>query len=127
MGDMMFSSRWVEPDKKEVFMRRVMVFVLSGIFSILLLLFALESAMANQMVRAYVLLETPASLEAVQSSSGSWSNCKPLFNRIFTGEILVHIHCNDIHDLNEAITRNLPRVEGVSRITILRIRVGEGD
>ena len=114
-------------DKKEVFMRRVMSFFLLTIVSMLLPHFTLESAMANPMVGAYVLLETPSGLEAVRSSSGSFSNCKPLFHVIFTGEILVHIHCNDVHDLNEAITRNLSKVEGVSRITILRIRVGEGD
>ncbi len=100
-------------------MRTSQSFVLMMVLVCLFLFFHVQAATAA--VRAYILLEAAATQTAIESSTGSFLNCKPLFNRIFSGEYIVHLHCNEMEDLHKAMKVNLSKAEGVSGITILRI------
>ena len=102
-------------------MPKVTTHYLSVILFILFSMLTVKTALAGQIVRAYVLLETPVKLETVKASNGGMSNCKPLFHRIFSGEILVHVQCSDMKDLNKAITDQLSQTEGLTNMTIMRI------
>jgi hypothetical protein len=82
---------------------------------------AVQPALA-QTVRAYVLFEmtadrdTGAVFEALRS--GSLMNCKQLVESLMRGEVVAHVECNDLESLNPALTDDLPKVEGVSGVTI---------
>lgn len=46
----------------------------------------------------------------------SLGNCKQLFHRFSTGEVILQVTCNDANSLNTAITE-FAAVEGVTRVT----------
>lgn len=101
-------------------MRNVTVGGFAGALCLLSFLAASQPAMAQQMVRAYVLVETtPGDANTVQDALASLglSNCKPLVESLWHSEVIVHLQCNDPESLNVAIVDRISRVEGVSRTT----------
>jgi len=50
-------------------------------------------------------------------------NCKQLFHRFSTGEVILQVTCNDAKSLNTAITE-FAAVEGVTRVTTCVVKSG---
>jgi hypothetical protein len=83
---------------------------------------------AAQTVRAYALFEiapggdSDAVFEALRSHS--LMNCKQLVERLVPGEVVAHLECNDLESLSQALTSELPKIEGVTRVTIWMVATG---
>jgi len=93
----------------------------SLIISFLLLTLAAvpSSAVAGEMVRAYVLVETsPDMQDSVRQSLGSLSNCLALVQSVWHNELVAHIQCNDAKSLGSAVTSRIPKIDGVLRATL---------
>jgi DNA-binding Lrp family transcriptional regulator len=75
------------------------------------------------MVRAYILIETTPDRDgAIRDSVGhGLGNCLALGHSFRPAEVMVHIECTDLESLQQAITQDLARKEGVRRITTLLI------
>jgi hypothetical protein len=75
------------------------------------------------MVRAYVLIETtPEKTGAVLAGVGSnLTDCLALGHHFMGTELVVHLHCDNVRFLHEAIVENLPSREGVVRVTPLHV------
>ncbi len=96
-------------------MRKLVV----GCFAIIISLMsgALQPAMA--LPQAYVLVEkNGVDIDTVRPFFHGIMNCKALFGQIVHSEVIVRLECNDLKNLNTAITNNVLRIEGVSRATI---------
>lgn len=109
-------------------MRNVTVGCFAGALCLLSSLAASQPAMAEQMVRAYVLVETtPGSTNTVHDALAGLGmmNCKPLVESLWHSEVIVHVQCNDPESLNVAITEGIARVEGVARTTTWVIIKGQ--
>ncbi len=109
-------------------MRNVTVGRLAGALCLLFSLAASQPAMAQQMVRAYVLVETtPGSTNTVHDALAGLglSNCLALVESLWHSEVIVHLQCNDPESLNVAITEGIARVEGVARATTWVIIKGQ--
>jgi hypothetical protein len=81
-----------------------------------------------QTVRAYALVETaPGSPGTVVESLRGLSlmNCLQLVETLFPSEVVAHIECNDLASLNEAVTSDIAKLEGVSKVTLWAITKGE--
>ncbi len=101
-------------------MRNVTVGCFAGALCLLFSMSALQPAMAGEMVRAYVLVETtPGSAGTVRDALAGLGmmNCKPLVKSLWHSEVIVHVQCNDPESLNVAIADGISRVEGVARTT----------
>ncbi len=101
-------------------MRNVTVGRLAGALCLLFSLAASQPALAQQMVRAYVLVEmTPGDSNTVHDALAGvgLSNCKQLVESLWHSEVIVHLQCNDPESLNVAIADGISRVEGVARTT----------
>ena len=81
---------------------------------------ALQPAMA--LPRAYVLIEGGLDIDTVRPFFDNMMNCKALFGQIVPSEVVVHIECNGMKDLNAAITNHVFGIEGASRATIWVMR-----
>jgi hypothetical protein len=83
---------------------------------------------AAQTVRAYALFEiaagsdSDAAFEALRSRS--LMNCKQLVESLWSGEVVAHVECNDLDSLSQALTNDLPKIEGVTRVTIWTVATG---
>jgi hypothetical protein len=83
------------------------------------------SASAEEMVRAYVLLEAkPGQLQNALQSVNGLGNCLALTHSFMGDEILAHIHCDGPKYLNTAITEDIPKNEAVARVTVLAVLKG---
>jgi hypothetical protein len=83
---------------------------------------------AAQTVRAYALVETAQGSPGtvVESLRGlSLMNCLQLVETLVPSEVVAHIECNDLASLNEAVTKDIPKVEGVSKVTLWSVTKGE--
>ncbi len=101
-------------------MRNVTVGCFAGALCLLFSMSALQPAMAGEMVRAYVLVETtPGGANPVRDALAGLGmmNCKPLVKSLWHSEVIVHVQCSDPESLNVAIADGISRVEGVSRTT----------
>ncbi len=101
-------------------MRNVTVGSFAGALCLLFSMSALQPAMAGEMVRAYVLVETtPGSTNTVRDAlvGLGMSNCKPRVKSLWHSEVIVEVVCNDLESLNVAITDGIAGVEGVARTT----------
>jgi len=89
---------------------------------------ALAGPAAAQNARAYALVElaadsdSSAALEALRSLS--LMNCLQLVESLVPGEVLLHVECNDLASLSQALTGDFPQVEGVARVTVWRVATG---
>jgi hypothetical protein len=84
-----------------------------------------SSASAEEMVRAYVLLEAkPGQLQNALQSVNGLGNCLALTHSFMGDEILAHIHCDAPKYLNTAITEDIPKNEAVARVTVLAVIKG---
>ncbi len=92
----------------------------SAIALFLSLLFQWQPAMAGERVEAYLLVTTSASLEAIQASTSGLSNCKALYESL-AREIIVHVRCNNLTDLNRAITDTFAEAEEISQLTVFKL------
>ena len=89
-----------------------------GCFAIILCalsIAAVQPAMAKP--QAYVLVEG-VDIDTVRSSFRDIMNCKARFGKIVRSEVIVLIECNELRDLNVAITNSVLQIEGGSRTTI---------
>ena len=101
-------------------MRNVTVSCFASALFLLSSMAASQPAMAQQMVRAYVLVEmSPGAANTVHDALAGvgLSNCKQLVESLWHSEVIVHLQCNDPESLNVAITDGISRVEGVARTT----------
>ncbi len=101
-------------------MRNVTVGCFAGALCLLFSMAASQPAMAGEMVRAYILVETtPGDTGTVHDALAGLGmmNCKPLVKSLWHSEVIVHVQCNDPESLNVAITKGISRVEGVARTT----------
>jgi nitrate reductase NapAB chaperone NapD len=74
------------------------------------------------MPRAYVMIQTePDKLDGVRQSLGRLSMSKAIVESLWPGELVVHIEGNDAKSLADALTGQLPAIEGVRRITVWTI------
>jgi hypothetical protein len=74
------------------------------------------------MPRAYVLIEAPfEKTTSVRNALGSLGNCKALVEALWPGELVVHIEGNDPDSLHDGLTRQLPAIDGVTRMTVWSI------
>ena len=81
-----------------------------------------SSARAEEMVRAYVLLEAkPGQVQNALQSVSSLGNCLALTHSFMGDEILAHIHCDGPKYLNTAITEDIPKNDAVARVTVLAV------
>ena len=74
-------------------------------------------------VRAYILIETAdGKAGSVSDSVGSGlMNCKALGHNFQSTEVVVHLEGTALEDLHRAITVDLPKLDGVKRITPVAI------
>ena len=80
---------------------------------------------AEEMVRAYVLLEAkPGQLQNALQSVNGLGNCLALTHSFMGDEILAHIHCDGPKYLNTAITEDIPNNEAVARVSVLAVIKG---
>ena len=80
--------------------------------------------MANSLVRAYVLIEMAANQPAwTDDNDGAigFGMCKGLYHRIWTNEVVLHLQCEGHENLNKAITKDIPQLKGVKRVTTLMV------
>jgi hypothetical protein len=72
-------------------------------------------------VRAYLLVETAAGQDdRVLSSVGhGLQNCLALGHRFHDSELIVDLVCTDLEDLQRAIALDIPKKDGVTRVTPL--------
>jgi DNA-binding Lrp family transcriptional regulator len=72
------------------------------------------------MARAYVLVEMasnqPSWLDDRDGSIGL-GQCKGLYKVLWPNEVMLHIQCDDLDLLGETITREIPKLKGVVRLT----------
>ncbi len=77
------------------------------------------------MVRAYVLIETETNetswAQDQAGALGGLTNCLGLYSRLWPNEIVLHLDCDDGEVLNQAIARDLPQLEGVTRVTVCMV------
>ena len=74
------------------------------------------------MPRAYVLIEAPfEKIPSVRNALGSLANCLAIVEGLYPGELVVHIEGSDAESLNDGLTRQLPGIEGVERVTVWSI------
>lgn len=69
----------------------------------------------------YVDVAEGASSAPEQLEHLSLGNCKQLYYRFSTGEVILQVTCNDAASLNTAIT-DFAAIEGVTRITTCVVR-----
>lgn len=60
----------------------------------------------------------PNKLEGVRQSLGRLSMSKVVAESLWPGELVAHIEGNDAKSLADALTRQLPAIEGVRRMTV---------
>jgi hypothetical protein len=74
-------------------------------------------------VRAYALIEVESGAADVVSSIRSFSlqNCKVIAERLYASEVIAHFEATELEDLNRAVTELLAGVDGILRITLLRV------
>ena len=77
----------------------------------------------DEMVRAYIFIEaaTGKAKEVESSVPQGLSNCKALAHSIVSGEVVVHLHCNNLDDLNTAII-DIAKKDGVEQITTCHVK-----
>jgi len=78
-----------------------------------------------QTAKAYVLVETTSNdLETLRSklSHVGLANCKQLVEKVFLKELVMRIECNNLEDINKAVTDIVSGVDEIVRSTIWIIR-----
>ena len=74
------------------------------------------------MPRAYVLIEAPfEKVMSVRSALGSLANCLAIVEAMHPGELVVHVEGSDAESLTDGLTRQLPGIDGVERVTVWSI------
>lgn len=75
------------------------------------------------MVRAYILIETmPDKVQEVESSvSQGLSNCKALAHNMIANEVVAHLHCNSLDDLNRGVI-DIAKKDGVKQISTFLLK-----
>ncbi len=76
------------------------------------------------MVRAYLLIEAdPGSgSDLLPRLRGlSLGNCLLLAEQMMPGEIVAHLHCNDLPDVTQALAGDIAPLAGVKRATVLAL------
>lgn len=72
------------------------------------------------MVRAYLLVETAANHPSwTDDHDGAigFAMCKGLYHSLWNNEVVLHLECEDEESLSQVITRDVPKLRGVSRVT----------
>lgn len=74
-------------------------------------------------VRAYILIETAnGKAGSVRDSVGhGLMNCLAIGHSFQPSEVVAHLECTALEDLHRAITVDLPKLDGVKRITPVAI------
>jgi hypothetical protein len=107
-------------------MHRVMAGCAAGLC---LTALALATPAEAQTARAYALVElaadsdSSAAFEALRSLS--LMNCLQLVESLVPGEVVLHVECNDLASLSQALTADFPKVEGVARVTMWTVTTGQ--
>lgn len=71
------------------------------------------------MPRAYVLIETTSDkITKVRDALGRLSNSKALVESLFPNELVAHIEGSNPESLQDALTNQVPGIDGVKRLTI---------
>ena len=73
-------------------------------------------ALAQEMVRAYALIETSQGT-SLPEALGGLMNCKGLTTSWVSSEVVAHIQCNDLNSLNVAMG-DILEIDGVLQITL---------
>jgi hypothetical protein len=76
------------------------------------------------MVRAYLLIDvdpTTGSGLLQRLKSLSLGNCLMLAEQMVPGEIIAHVHCDDLPDVTRALVEDISRLAGVKRATMLML------
>ena len=75
------------------------------------------------MVRAYLLIETMSgkAQEVESSVPQGLSNCKALAHNIIANEVVVHLHCNSLDDLNRGVI-DIAKKDGVKQISTFLLK-----
>jgi len=82
-------------------------------------------AMADDPVRAYVLIDTqPGKLEAAQRALSSLGNCLALEHHFMSDELIAHLHCTDAKYLTVAVTKDIAANPAVARVAVLAVLKG---
>ena len=81
-----------------------------------------QAVVAAEMVRGYFLIEVALDDPgATEDALSSLDNCKAVAENVWSSELIVHIQCNSLQDLNKAIIENMSKAPGVSRLATLAI------
>ena len=81
---------------------------------------AFQPAMGQEMARAYLLIETDEQSQLPEALG--LMNCKGLTKQWRSSEVVAHIECNDLDSLADAVSSQIPRIEGVTGIITMAIR-----
>lgn len=81
---------------------------------------SLQPGMAQEMVRAYALIETEQG-SSLPEALGDLMNCKGLTTSWVLSEVVAYIECTDLKSLNEAIGR-IPEIDGVLQATLWSVK-----
>lgn len=81
---------------------------------------SLQPGMAQEMVRAYALIETEQDAK-LPEALGDLMNCKGLTTSWVSSEVVAYIECNDLKSLNEAIGR-IPEIDGIVQTTLWSVK-----
>jgi hypothetical protein len=76
------------------------------------------------MVRAYLLIDvdpTTGSGLLQRLKTLSLGNCLMLAEQMVPGEIIAHVHCDDLPDVTRALVEDISRLAGVKRATMLML------
>jgi nitrate reductase NapAB chaperone NapD len=77
------------------------------------------------MPRAYVLIQTdPDKRDAVRNALGRLSMNKALVEELWGNELVAHVDGHDVDSLTDALTRQVPAIDGVVRIAVWTIALG---
>lgn len=71
------------------------------------------------MVRAYILIELvdnePSWVDDYSGAIGL-GMCKGLYHSLWPNEVILHLDCQDLESLNEAVSQAIPQLKGVKRV-----------
>jgi len=74
--------------------------------------------------RAYVLIETAPTATLRESLENNLQNCKALLANIYPHEIIAHLECNELADINIAVAQ-MAKDAGVIRATLWLLMKGQ--
>lgn len=88
--------------------------------ALLLAIAAFNVAASAQSVKGYAILKVTNEYQDTDTVGGL-ANCKGLSASLVPGDVIAMIECSTLADLNKAMISDIPALEGVSSVDVLRI------